>query len=302
MRKCVEIALFMLMAALAPAAEGAVKVFATVPEWGALAREIGGERVEVFVATNGLQDPHRIQAKPSLIAKARSADIIVANGAELEIGWLPLVIQNSGNPRIQTGQTGYFEAARHVALLETPAIIDRSQGDVHPAGNPHVHGDPRNTLYVGEALSGRLARIDPENASAYREAYRKFAEKMRKAIAAWEKAALPLKNVPVLVQHKAFSYLESWLGLIENGALEPLPGIEPSSAHLSEIAARQAVNPARMVIYPSYQYDAPSRWISERAKIPVVMLPSTVGGTDESGDLFMFYEDTIRRLLKGLEG
>jgi zinc/manganese transport system substrate-binding protein len=297
MKKIVEIAVSILLAALVPQAFGAVRVFATVPEWAALAREIGESRVDVFVATNALQDPHRIQAKPSLIAAARDADLVVATGAELEVGWLPLVIRNSGNPRIQHGRPGYFEAALHIALLEAPAVIDRSLGDVHPAGNPHIQADPRNMLIVGEALAARLSAIDPENAAAYSSAYRRFEESMRTAIAAWERKATPLKGVAVLVQHKVFSYLENWLGLNERGALEAIPGIEPTSAHLSEIAARQTADPARMVLYPAYQNNAPSLWVAERAKIPAVLLPSTVGGTPEASDLFKYYEDTVRRLL-----
>jgi zinc/manganese transport system substrate-binding protein len=297
MKKIVEITVSILLAALAPQAFGAVRVFATVPEWAALAREIGEKRVEVFVATNALQDPHRIQAKPSLIAAARDADLVVATGAELEIGWLPLVIRNSGNPRIQQGRTGYFEAAHHVALLEAPALIDRSQGDVHPIGNPHIQADPRNMLVVGEALAARLAAIDPENAAAYSSAYRRFSETMRAAISAWENEAMSLRNVPVLVQHRVFSYLENWLGMKELGALEAIPGVEPTRSHLAEIAARQAAHPARMILYAAYQNDAPSLWIAERAKIPAVLLPSTVGGTPEAYDLFKYYEETLRRLL-----
>jgi zinc/manganese transport system substrate-binding protein len=301
MKKIIGIIVLTSLAAFAPAAAGAVHVFATVPEWGALVREIGGERGEVFVATSALQDPHRIQAKPSLIAAARSADLVVATGAELEIAWLPLALRGSGNPRIQPGRPGYFEAATQVALLEAPVTIDRSQGDVHPAGNPHIHADPRNMLRIGEALAARLSGIDPENATAYSDAYRRFSETMRASIAAWEKEAAPLKGVPILVQHKVFSYLENWLGLMETGALEAIPGIEPSSAHLAEILAQQTRIPAQMVLYPAYQNDEPSHWIAERAKIPAVLLPSTVGGTPEASDLYKYYKETVQRLLEGLK-
>lgn len=227
---------------------------------------------------------------------------MVATGAELEVGWLPVVIRESGNARIQPGQPGFFEAARYVTMLEIPAVLDRAHGDVHAGGNPHIQTDPRNLLRIGEALSARMAEIDPDNAAAYRNGYKVFADKLRSAIARWEKEAAPLRGVPILVQHRAFPYLQNWLGLKEIGSLEPKPGVEPSSAYLAEILAQQAVQPAKMVIRPAYQYDAPSLWIAERAKIPAVTLPFTIGGTPEAKDLFSLYEDTLRRLLKAQQG
>lgn len=302
MNRWISIIGLVLMTVVVTPAQALVNVFATVPEWGALAAELGGDKVKVYTATTGLQDPHRIQARPSLIANARSADLVVATGAELEIGWLPLVVRESGNARIQVGQPGYFEAARFVSLLEVPAVLDRAHGDVHAAGNPHVQTDPRNLLPVGEALAKRLGEIDPANASVYASRYREFAQRWREAIARWEKAAAPLKGVPILVQHKAFPYLQNWLGLREVGALEPKAGVEPSAAYLADTVSRLAAQPARMVIYPAYQYDTPSKWVSERARIPAVALPFTVGGTPEAKDLSGLYDDTLARLLKALAG
>ena len=302
MKRSYAIAAALLLLAVALPAHAALNIFATVPEWAALAQEIGGDKVKVYSATHGLQDPHRIEAKPSLIAQARSAQLVVATGAELEIGWLPVVVRESGNARIQPGQPGYFEAARYVAMLDVPAVLDRAHGDVHAGGNPHIQTDPRNLLKIGEALTARLVEIDPTNAMAYMAASQTFAGKLRGAIARWEKEAAPLRGVPILVQHKAFPYLQNWLGLKEIGSLEPKPGVEASSAYLAEIVARQATQPAKMVIRPAYQYDAPSLWIAERAKIPAVALPFTVGGTPEARDLFSLYDETIRRLLKALQG
>ncbi|MFZ2855602.1 MAG: zinc ABC transporter substrate-binding protein [Rhodocyclaceae bacterium] len=300
MKRLYAIAASLLLAAITLPAHAALNIFATVPEWAALTQEIGGNKVKVYSATHGLQDPHRIEAKPSLIAQARNAQLVVATGAELEIGWLPVVVRESGNSRIQPGQPGYFEAARFVTMLDVPVVLDRAHGDVHAGGNPHIQTDPRNLLKVGEALATRLAEIDPANAMAYLAGYQAFAGKLRSAIARWEKEAAPLRGVPILVQHKAFPYLQNWLGLKEIGALEPKPGVEASSAYLAGIVARQATQPARMVIRPAYQYDAPSRWIAERTGIPALALPFTVGGTPEAKDLFSLYDETIRRLLQGL--
>jgi zinc/manganese transport system substrate-binding protein len=302
MKRLYAIATSLLLAVFVLPAHAALNVFATVPEWGALAQEIGADKVKIYNATHGLQDPHRIEAKPSLIAQARSAQLVLATGAELEIGWLPVVIRESGNARIQVGQPGYFEAARYVTMLEIPAVLDRAHGDVHAGGNPHIQTDPRNLLKIGEALTARLSEIDPVNAMAYHTNFQTFAGKLRSAITRWEKEATPLKGVPILVQHKAFPYLQQWLGLKEVGSLEPKSGVEASSAYLAEVVARHAAQPAKFVIRPAYQYDAPSVWIAERTKIPAVALPFTIGGTPEAKDLFSLYDDTIRRLLKGLQG
>src|SRR5688500_154473 len=148
-------------------AAAALNIFACEPEWGALAKELAGPKATIYVATTALQDPHRIEARPSLIARARSAELVVCTGAELEIGWLPLVQQQSANPAIQSGRPGYFEAARQVALMEAPQRLDRSQGDVHAAGNPHVHLDPRNIGKIAAALAERMAELDRKEAAHY---------------------------------------------------------------------------------------------------------------------------------------
>ncbi len=291
-----------LAAVLSLPAQAALNILATVPEWAALARELGGSRVTVNSATTGLQDPHRIEAKPSLIAKARAANLVVATGAELEIGWLPVVLRESGNRAIQPGMPGYFEAATAVTMLDVPKVLDRAHGDVHAAGNPHIQTDPRNILKVAEALTARMIELDPAEAMAYRAALQEFAVKWRAAIVRWEKEAAPLKGVPVLVQHNAFPYLVQWLGLKEVGTLEPKPGVEPSASYLSGVLERLQREPARMVLRPAYQHDAPSRWIAERAKIAAVVLPFTVGGTPEATDLVTLFDDTVRRLLAALPG
>jgi len=278
-----------------------LNVFATVPEWGALVEELGGDKVKVYTATNALQDPHHVEAKPSLIARARSADLVVATGAELEIGWLPLVTQQAGNPKVQAGKPGYFEAASFVTILDKPARLDRAEGDVHAAGDPHIQTDPRNIARLAGALSARLAELDPGNAAFYQTRYRAFADRWNAAIARWEKEAAPLRGVAILVQHKAFTYLIAWLGMKEVASLEPKPGVEPTIAHLSGVLETVQRQPAKMVIRAAYQSDRASQWIAERAKINVVVLPFTVGGDDAAKDLFGLFDDTVQRLMKGAQ-
>lgn len=279
-------------------AHAALNVFACEPEWAALAREIGGGDVKVYSATTAMQDPHRIEARPSLIAQTRRADLVVCTGAELEVGWLPLLLRESGNAEVQPGRPGHFEAARHVAMLDKPARIDRSQGDVHAAGNPHIQTDPRNLLRVGAALAQRLAEIDPAHAAAYQARWQDFSVRWETAIARWQQQAAPLKGMPVVVQHKSFSYLIAWLGLREVATLEPKPGVEPSLGHLADIAARLKTTPAKAVLRATYQSPRASEWLAERANIPAVALPFTVGGAAGTDDLFGLFDVTLAKLLK----
>ncbi len=275
----------------------ALNVMACEPEWGALSRELGGDKVSIYVATTALQDPHHIEARPSLIARARSADLMVCTGAELEVGWMPLLQTQSGNPKIQLGQPGYFEAAPNVLMLEIPARLDRSMGDVHPQGNPHVHKDPRNVAKIAAALSERMAVLDPAEAEYYRARAKSFNERWQQAIARWEKEAAPLKGLPLVVYHKDMSYFIAWLGLREVGSLEPKPGVPPTTSHLSELLDRLAKTPAKVVIRSAYNDPRAGEWLAERAKIPSVVVPYTVGGSDQAKDLFSLFDDTIARLL-----
>lgn len=289
------------MAAWIAPAHADLSVFATVPEWGALVQELGGDKVKVYTATNALQDPHHVEAKPSLIARARSADLVVSTGAELEVGWLPLVVQQSGNPKVRPGAPGYFEAAVFVPLLGKPTRLDRAEGDVHPQGDPHVQTDARNIARVAAPLAAKMAALDPSNAAHYQSRLKAFSERWSAAVARWEREAVPLRGAPVVVQHKAFTYLVEWLGLREVAALEPKPGLEPTTAHLSSVLETLQRTPAKMVLRAAYQGDRASQWIAERAKMKAVVLPFTVGGTAGARDLFGLFDDTIQRLRKGAE-
>ena len=286
-----------LMLAVGAPAAAALNIFACEPEWGALARKLGGDKASIYVATTALQDPHRIEARPSLIARARTADLVVCTGAELEIGWMPLVQRQSGNARIQAGQPGYFEAASQLVLIEIPQRVDRSMGDVHAAGNPHVHLDPSNIARVAAALAERMAQLDPGDAAQYRARARAFLERWQQASARWEKEGAPLKGMPIVVYHKDMTYLIRWLGLREVGALEPKPGVPPTASHLSELLTRLGRDPAQAVVRAAYADPRAAQWLSERAKIPALMLPFTVGGSERAKDLYGLFDDTLSRLL-----
>jgi zinc/manganese transport system substrate-binding protein len=301
MRAILKFAVVLASAVIALPAAAALNVFACEPEWGALAQELGGDAVSVYSATTALQDPHRIEARPSLIARIRSADLLVCSGSELEIGWIPLLLTQSGNPRIQLGNPGYFEASQYVTRLEIPKVIDRALGDIHPGGNPHVHTDPRNIARVAQALEQRMVQIDPANAERYRSRGESFLERWQTAIARWEQQAASLKGVPIVVYHKDFSYFINWVGMKETGSLEPKPGIPPTPSHLAELVDQMKRAPAKVIVYSPYSSPQAAEFLSSRANIPVVMVPFTVGGTDKAKDLFGLFDDTIARLLAAVK-
>ena len=282
-------------------AAAALNVFACEPEWGALAQELAGDKASIYSATTALQDPHRIEARPSLIARVRSADLLICTGSELEIGWLPLLLTQSGNSRIQLGAPGYFEASRYVARIEIPKTLDRSLGDIHASGNPHVHLDPRNITRVADALAERLVQLDPANADTFKARANSFRERWRAALSRWEKEAARLKGVPVVVYHKDMSYFLNWAGMREAGSLEPKPGLPATPAHLAELVEKMKREPAKVIVYSAYNSPKAAEFLSDRTKIPALMLPFTIGGTDKAKDLFGLFDDTIARLLANVK-
>jgi zinc/manganese transport system substrate-binding protein len=282
-------------------AHAALKILATTTDWGALASELGGDRVNVYVATSALQDVHRVEARPSLVARARTADLLIATGAELEAGWLPILVQESGNPRIQPGGEGYFEAAAQLKLLEVPARLDRSMGDIHPLGNPHAHLDPHNIAIVAKALTARLQALDAGGAQYYAQRGADFDARWSQAIARWQSKAAPLRGVPVVVIHRDQVYLCHWLGLVELAAIEPKPGLPPTAAYLASLVTKLGDSPPRLILRNAYNDSKAVTWLSERVHAPVVVLPYSVGGTPEAKDLFGLFDDTLNRLLAGVQ-
>lgn len=282
---------------LSPPLQAALRILACEPEWGALAQELGGDDVSVYTATTAHQDPHHIQARPSLIAQARRADLVVCTGAQLEIGWLPLVLRRAGNPKIQTGTNGYFSATDFVALLEKPQRLDRAEGDVHAAGNPHIQLDPHNILRVARALSPRLAELDGKRADQYAQRLKVFSQRWQAAMTRWEQQAAPLKGMPIVVYHRAWTYLNHWLGLNQLAELEPKPGVPPTSSHLAEVLDKMKARPARAVIRAPYQDQRPVQWLHDHTGIAMLELPFTVGGNAQAGDLFGLFDSTVQMLL-----
>jgi len=279
----------------------ALQVFACEPEWASLTNELAGDKASLFSATTAHQDVHRIQARPSLIARVRKADLLVCSGAELEVGWLPLLLRRAANPNVQPDKPGYFMAAEQVERLDKHASVDRSMGDVHAAGNPHIHLDPNHIATVAEALTKRLIRLDPDNSAYYQQRSDSFLSRWQQATTQWQQQAAQLKGMPVVVHHKDWRYLLNWLEMTAIASLEPKPGMPPNANHLARVSKQMQQSPATMILRAGYQDARPSQWLSERTNIPAIVLPYTVGGNDNATDLFTLYDDTLQRLLSGLQ-
>ena len=295
-RKLITTCAALLLCAAFPA-HAELRILATTADWGALATELGGDKVDVYTATNALQDVHQVDAKPSLVARARTADLVVANGAELEIGWLPVLLQESGNPKIRPGSPGFFEATSAVRLMDVPTSVDRSMGDIHSQGNPHIQLDPRNIAAVAQALTQRLASIDAANAAYYQARGADFQARWTTAMAKWAAQGAPLKGTQVVVIHKDQAYLSRWLGLQQVGAIEPKPGVPPSAGYLAELVTKLSASPPRMILRNAYNDPKAAQWLSQKVGAPVVTLPFSVGGTPAAKDLFGLFDDTLARLL-----
>lgn len=276
----------------------AVSIFACVPEWGALALELGGDKVSVYQATHALQDPHRVEARPSLVARMRSADLMVCTGADLEVGWLPVLLQSAGNRKVLPGNPGHFLAADFVQKIEVPAKLDRAEGDIHPQGNPHIQLDPHNVAAVATELAKRLTLIDASNTAHYNTRLTDFQKRWSEAIRKWESDAAGLKGLRIVGYHKGASYLLRWLKMQEVLNIEPKPGMPPGAAHLSGLLATLKSQSADAILRMAYNDPKAPQWVAERTGIPVVELPFTVGGTPAAKDLFGLFDDTLARLRK----
>jgi len=284
----------LLLSQLALAAP--LSIFTCEPEWAALVTEIGGNQVDVTSATTSMQDPHQIQARPSLIAKMRQADLLICSGAELEVGWLPVLMQKSGNPKTQPGSPGYFMASDYVELLDKPAIADRSEGDIHMAGNPHIHTSPLNMLRVAAALTERLSALSPENKTLFEKNHQQLVQSFNDAQVKWQPQINALKNKKIVVYHHYWVYMEKWLQLQQVAALEPKPGLPPTSAHLSELVSQMASNKADIILYATYNDSKPAEWLSSKTGIPIAAVPATVEDWKTDNALIHWYETILNTL------
>lgn len=294
----VMLAIGILMISFPSLAFAKVNIFACEPEWAALSKDIGGNFVKISTATNAHQDVHHIKAKPSLLSAMRRANLVFCSGASLEIGWLPILMKKAAGPNVQQGTDGWLMAADYVRKLGIPKKADRSMGDVHPDGNPHIHLDPRNIPIVAKVLAEKLSKIDPENAGTYKKNLESFLSNWRAASTRWDKERASFKGKNIVVGHNSWIYLSHWLGVNIIGSLEPKPGIPPTASHLEDLLKTIKGEDVKAIVIAPYENKDAAKWLSEKTGIAVVNLPFTVGGDDKSDNLIDMFDDTIG-LLEG---
>lgn len=282
---------------LAAALWAEVSVVAAYPYIGKLAEAVGGEQVEVSVLAPGDRDPHFVVPRPSMIAKVRNADLVIMNGAGLEIGWLPPLLDRANNGGVRPGTSGFLDLSAHTELLgHVHGPVDRSGGDVHPEGNPHFAVDPHRVPALATAVKEALCALDGEHASLYRRNLNRFLLDWEIRLLDWDRKMAPLKGTKVVQYHALYDYLLERYGLIGVATLEPLPGIAPGPKHLLEVVRTVRQEKAAMILQDVYHDDDPARLVADKTGIPVVVIPHDVDAVDEAEDLASFYDAIVQRL------
>jgi len=271
-----------------------LKVVATYPWIGELVKEVGKDRVSLYVIAKGTEDPHFVVPKPSHIAKMRDADLLIMQGASLEVGFLPPLLQQSNNPKIQPGRQGLLDLSEFVKIIEKPVSVSRAMGDVHPEGNPHYQLDPHNIPPLARAIAERLCQLDSPNCAYYRGNLEDFLRRWNARLTEWDEGFSKLRGVKVIEYHKNYDYLLQRYGMVLVGTLEPLPGIPPTAKHIeSLISQAQGV---KFILQDVYHEKRTAQFVAQRLNAKVVILPHDVGAVPEAKDLFSLFDEILRRL------
>jgi len=267
-------------------------IFTCEPEYAALAKELAPD-ARIYSATTAMQDPHQVQARPSLIAKMRQADLVVCAGAELEVGWLPMLQMKAANAKVRNTDLGLFFAADHVETLDKMSNVDRSMGDVHSQGNPHLHFSPPRILAIAKALTEKLIQLDSDNSRDYQQQLERFSSRWTLASAKWQETASKLSGMKVIAYHSSFRYLFDFSGIEQVADLEPKPGLPPTSGHLAGLLKQANNSDITAIVIASYQDKRGANWLAEKSNLPVIVLPLSVGGNEQSNDLFSLYDNVF---------
>ena len=270
-------------------------IFTCEPEYAALAKELAPD-ARIYSATTAMQDPHQVQARPSLIAKMRQADLVICAGAELEVGWLPMLQMKAANAQVRNTDLGLFFAAEHVETLDQMSNVDRSMGDVHSQGNPHLHFSPQRMLAIAKALTEKLIQLDSDNSSRYQQQFESFNSRWKIASSKWQEVANKLSGMKVIAYHSSFRYLFDFAGIEQVADLEPKPGLPPTSGHLASLLKQAKNGGITAIVIASYQDKRGANWLAEKSNLPVIVLPLSVGGNEQSNDLFSIYDNVLSLL------
>ncbi len=282
-------------------AEAKLRVVASIETLADLSRQVGGDRVEVTSLSRGYQDPHFVDAKPSLVLALNRADALVYVGLDLEVGWLPPLVQQSRNGRIQRGQPGNIDASSSIKAEDIPTVPSeqlRALGDIHPLGNPHYWIPPRNARAIARLLAERFAALDAGGAATYKAELARFEARLAAKEKEWEAAAAPLKGTRVVTFHKSWSYVAHWLGLEEIGYIEPKPGIPPTANHTAQLVELMKKNGVRLVVVESFYPSSMARFVADNGKARLVAAPSNVGATPG----IKTYFDLVDAVIAALKG
>ncbi|MBT00817.1 MAG: ABC transporter substrate-binding protein [Oceanospirillaceae bacterium] len=279
----------------------ALSVFTCEPEWAGLARQLA-PGAEVFSATHAHQDPHYIEARPSLISRLRSADLAICSGAGLEAGWLPALQQRSANPAVQTDMPGMLFAADHTDTIDQLESAGFGAGHVHPEGNPHLHLDPERLALVAQAISERLIELDPDSAETYRSAHQQWAENWTESMARWRSKASTLRGTRILAQHTTFDYLWRWLGIEVVADLEPKPGVPPTASHLASLITTVESSEPMAIVHAWYQSPQSAQWLGQKTGTPVLALPSTLSSEEGLETPTHLFDRILAQLLEVKRG
>ena len=280
-----------------------VKVVASLPTFAAITKEIGGDKVEAESLAKGYQDPHFVDAKPTYVLKLNKADLLIYNGLELEIGWLPPLITGARNSKILTGALGNLDCSTLIpTILEVPTTkIDRSMGDIHPGGNPHYMLDPRNGIPIAKGIADRLKAIDPENASYYDERLKDFVGRLNAKTKEWDEKLAPYKGTEIVTYHKSWVYFSDWAGFKEVGYIEPKPGIPPSPSYVAELIRRIQQMNVKLVMAESYYPKKTPALIAEKAGASFLVLPSSVDAREGINTYFDLFNAIVNDVTSKLE-
>jgi zinc/manganese transport system substrate-binding protein len=281
-------------------ASAQIRVVATTPDLGSVAKEIGGDKVSVVALAKPTEDPHYVDAKPSHIVTLNRADALIEGGAELELGWLPPLLENSRNSKISAGAPGRIVASDGVKMLEIPTSFDRSKGDVHSLGNPHFMIDPVTVRIIARNIAGHFAQIDPKNAATYNGNLGRFNTKLDAKYAAWQKELAPYRGARIVTYHKDFVYLGDRFGLTIVDELEPKPGIAPSPSHLAQVIGKMKTTNAKVILVQPFQNRKTAETVARQTGATVLDIPQQPGAAPNTPTYFDMMDNLVHTLAGGL--
>jgi ABC-type Zn uptake system ZnuABC Zn-binding protein ZnuA len=283
-------------------AQAKLNVVATLPDYGAIAEEIGGDKVKVTSLAKGTEDPHFVDARPSFIRVLNQADVLIEGGAELEIGWLPPLLNSARNAKILSDAPGHVVVSRGIRLIDVPSgPVDRSMGDVHPAGNPHYNLDPANGKAIATNIAAAFGKLDSANAPFYDANLKKFNDRLDAKLTEWTKAMEPFRGTKVITYHKSFDYFLERFGLVLAGTIEPKPGIEPSPTHINALIPRAKEQGVKLVIIEPNRSRKTPAYVAENAGAKLLALPSQVGGAEKAKDYIALFDYDVGQIVEALK-